>query len=105
MKAILALAGFAAALVAGGAEARAQSLQELQSLSIEQLSQIEITSVARHPEPISDTPAAVYVITSEDIRRSGALTLPEVLRLAPNLEVARQDAASYAISARGFNSF
>ncbi|HEX6958638.1 MAG TPA: TonB-dependent receptor [Ferrovibrio sp.] len=85
--------------------AAAQTVEELRQLSIEELANIEITSVSKRPQPLSEAPASVYVITSEDIRRSGAASLPEVLRLAPNLQVARIDAATYAISARGFNSF
>jgi iron complex outermembrane receptor protein len=92
---------FAAA--AGGA--LAQSLEELRDLSIDDLANIEITSVSKRPEPLSRAPASVYVITNDDIRRSGARTLPEALRLAPNLEVAQINAHDYAISARGFNSF
>ena len=82
----------------------AQSLRELSDLSLEELSQVHITSVSKRPEPLSDAPAAVFVITSDDIRRSGATSLPEALRLAPNLEVARVDAQTYNISSRGMNS-
>ena len=53
---------------------------------------------------MADAAASVFVISADDIRRSGATTLPEALRLAPNLNVARADANQYAISARGFNS-
>jgi iron complex outermembrane recepter protein len=88
---------------AGAAEA--QQLEELRELTIEQLANLEVTSVSRRPEPLAAAPAAVEVITGEDIRRSGAQSLPEVLRLARNLEVARVDSQYYAISARGFNSF
>jgi iron complex outermembrane receptor protein len=77
---------------------------ELADLSLEQLSSIKVTSVSRRAEPLATAPASIYVITNEDIRRSGALTLPEALRLAPNLQVARLTANQYAISARGFNS-
>lgn len=80
------------------------TVEELSRLSIEDLADIEVTSVSRHAEPLSRAPAAVYVISREDIRRSGASSLPEALRLAPNLQVARLDARTYAISARGFNS-
>lgn len=96
--------GIVACLILAGTEpVRAQSLQELRGLSIDQLGNIDVTSVSRRAEPLSEAAAAIYVITAEDIRRSGAITLTEALRLAPNLEVARQDALSYAISARGFN--
>src|SRR5689334_15537517 len=76
----------------------AQAVSDVGELSIEELSEIEVTSVSRRPEPIRDAPAAVYVISGEDIRRSGAATLAEALRLAPNLEVARVNSQSYAIS-------
>ena len=76
----------------------------LADLTLEQLSEIVVTSVSRREESIADAAAAVFVITSEDIRRSGATTLPEVLRLAPNLDVARADGNQYVISARGFNN-
>jgi iron complex outermembrane recepter protein len=66
--------------------------------------QIEVTSVSRKPQRLSDAAAAVYVITGEEIRRSGATQLPEVLRLAPGLQVARIDAHTWAVGARGFNS-
>ena len=74
------------------------------SLSLEELGNIEITSVSRKAEMLRDTPASVYVIRGNEIRRAGAQTLPEALRLAPNLHVARVDARNYAVSARGFNN-
>ncbi|MDY6984413.1 MAG: TonB-dependent receptor plug domain-containing protein, partial [Pseudomonadota bacterium] len=89
------------------AQAQAQdafSPQQLASLSLEDLANLEITSVSRRAQSVSAAPASIYVITSDDIRRSGATSLPEVLRLAPNLQVARIDSAQYAISARGFNN-
>jgi iron complex outermembrane receptor protein len=73
-------------------------------LSIEELANVAITSVSRRPEPLAQAPAAVFVITADDIRRAGAINIPEALRLAPNLEVARMNSYAYAISARGFNS-
>jgi len=79
-------------------------LAGLADLSLEELSRIEVTSVSRKQERLSDAAASIFVITAKDIRRSGAHSLPEVLRLAPNLQVARRDAQTYAISARGFKS-
>jgi len=76
----------------------------LTELSLEELSNIEISSVSRRSERLSEVAASLYVISQEAIRRSGARTLPEALRLAPNLQVARVDANQYAISARGFNN-
>jgi iron complex outermembrane recepter protein len=93
----------AAVLLAFPWRAGAQTLEQLRGLSIEQLADIQVTSVAKRPESLSDAPAAIYVITHDQIMRSGYQTIPEILRLAPNLEVAQISATSYAISARGFN--
>jgi iron complex outermembrane receptor protein len=79
-------------------------LKDLVEMTVEQLSSITVSTVARREQVLSQTAADVYVITHEDIRRSGATSLPEALRLAPNLQVARADANQYAISARGFNN-
>ena len=76
--------------------------RELKRMSLEELMAIEITTVSRVPERTAAVPAAVYVITQDDIRRSGATSLPEVLRLAPGIQVARLDASRYAIGMRGF---
>jgi iron complex outermembrane receptor protein len=72
-------------------------------LSIEELANIEVTSVSKRPERLQDAPASVFVITADDIRRAGSRSLPEALRLAPNLQVARNTNTSYYISARGMN--
>lgn len=93
-----------AAMLAGAPAAAQSRLADLASLSLEELSNIEITSVSRRAERLSDAPTSVFVISADDIRRSGATSLPEVLRLAPNLQVARNYADGYAISSRGFNS-
>jgi iron complex outermembrane receptor protein len=79
--------------------------QDLTRLSLEELAMVEVTSVSRRPEALAEAAAAVFVISSDDIRRSGAASLPEILRLAPNLNVQRVNAGDYAISARGFNGF
>src|SRR5256886_17195336 len=65
---------------------------------------LQVTSVSKRPERLSQTASAIQVITQEDIRRSGATSLPEALRLAPNLQVAQVNSSSWAISARGFNN-
>jgi iron complex outermembrane receptor protein len=93
----------ACALLGASTVGAATGVQGLKDLSIEELSNIEITSVSKRDEKLSDAPTSVFVITSEDIRRSGATSLAEALRLAPNLQVARVSANEYAISARGFN--
>jgi iron complex outermembrane recepter protein len=80
------------------------SAASLADLTLEQLSNLEVTSVSGRSESLQDAASSIYVITAEDIRRSAATSLPEALRLAPNLQVARLAAAQYAISARGFNN-
>jgi iron complex outermembrane receptor protein len=76
---------------------------DLTTLSIEDLLKVEVTSVARRKESLSEAAAAVYVLTGEEIHRSGATSIPEALRMVPGLEVARIDASKWAITARGFN--
>ncbi len=77
---------------------------QLKSLSLEQLSQLEVTTPTKEPAKAFRTPAAIFVITGEDIRRSGVTTIPEALRLAPGVEVARIDSNKWAIGIRGFGS-
>jgi iron complex outermembrane receptor protein len=83
--------------------ANAEEQPDLASLSIEQLAQIKVTSASKQAEPLSRAPAALYVITQQDIEDSGVTSLPEALRLAPNLNVQQVDASQYSIAARGFN--
>jgi iron complex outermembrane recepter protein len=80
------------------------SSRDLTDLSLEDLLKVSVTSVSKKEEKLSDAPSAVFVITQEDIRRSGVTSIPEALRMAPGVEVARIDANKWAISARGFNS-
>jgi len=86
------------------AVAEADSTGELKQLSLEQLMDIQVTSVARHSESILEAPASVQVITRDEIRRSGATSIAEALRLADNLQVAQKNAHDWGISARGFNA-
>ena len=76
---------------------------DLSNLSIEELAQIQVRSASKREEPLASAPTALYVITGPDIAESGATSLPEALRLAPNLQVQQMDASNYVISARGFN--
>src|SRR5882672_10633852 len=76
----------------------------LKKLSVEELMNIEVTSVSKRPEKLSEAASAIQVITQEDIRRSGASLIPEALRLADNLEVAQKNSHDWGISARGFNT-
>lgn len=78
--------------------------EALKSLSLEQLSQIEVTTPSKAPQEAFRTPMAIYVITGDDIRRSGATCIPEALRMAPGVEVARIDANKWSIGIRGFGS-
>lgn len=75
---------------------------DLGPLSIRELMDVPVTTVARVPELRFHAPASVFVITSEDIRHSGAITLPEALRLAPGVHVARIDGNKWAVGIRGF---
>ncbi len=76
----------------------------LTQVTLEELGQIEVTTTSKEPVKVSRTPAAIYVITQEDIRRSGATSIPEALRLAPGVEVARVDSNTWSIGVRGFAS-
>jgi iron complex outermembrane receptor protein len=97
-------AGLLALLVLsiGAATAHAAS-QDLSTLSLEDLGKVVVSSVTKSSGPLSGAPAAVYVISHDDILRSGAGSLPEILRLAPNLEVFQSSPGSYVITARGFS--
>jgi iron complex outermembrane receptor protein len=97
-------AALSASTVVGIAHADAPSTGDLKQLSVEELMDIEVTSVTRHPEKLLQAAAAIQVITQEQIRRSGATSIPEALRLADNLEVAQKNSHDWAISARGFNT-
>jgi len=100
----MAVSGASAGLSACPATAQqVASVQDLSKLSIEDLANVQVTSVLKTPEPLSDAAAAIYVISGEDIRRSGATSIPEMLRLAPNLQVAQSSPSSYIITARGFS--
>ena len=76
----------------------------LTQVSLEDLGQIEVTTASKVPVKATRTPAAIYVITQEDIRRSGATSIPEALRLAPGVEVARVDSNTWSLGMRGFES-
>jgi iron complex outermembrane receptor protein len=86
-----------------GGALHAQENPDLTSLSVDDLMNVEVTSVSRKGQKLSDTAAAVFVITQDDIQRSGATSIPEILRIVPGLDVARLTGNSWAISARGSN--
>jgi iron complex outermembrane receptor protein len=81
----------------------ASQQRDLLHLSLEELMQIKVTIVSKRPEKLSESAAATYVITQEDIRRSGATTIAEALRMAPGVQVARMTSSQWAVSIRGFN--
>ena len=90
------------------AQAHAQVIKvsnssDLASLSIEELGNVQVTSVSKHEQSVREAPSAVFVITRDDIARSGADTVPEILRMAPNLQVAQTGSSKYVITARGFS--
>jgi iron complex outermembrane receptor protein len=89
---------------AAALESRDPTAADLVDLSLEQLANVVVTSVSRREERLADAPASIFVISQSEIRRSGATSIPEALRLAPNLNIARADTNQYAISARGFNN-
>jgi iron complex outermembrane receptor protein len=98
------LALVARPLGAQTADTPAPSPDSLKQLSVEDLMNLDVTSVTKAPERLLDAPSAIQVITSDDIEQSAASSLPEALRLADNLQVAEKDQNDWAISARGFNA-
>jgi iron complex outermembrane receptor protein len=97
---VAALISFTAPLLAQDAYLPPSTLKKL---SVEELADIDVTSVSKYPEKVSEAAAAVAVLTSEDIERSGVTNIPDALRLVPGLDVAQVDAHTWAISSRGFN--
>lgn len=86
-----------------GRIAAAVASGDLASLSLEELMNVNVTTVSRQKQAVSQTPAAVTVIGQEDISRSGMTTIPDLLRLAPGMDVARLNASQWAVTSRGFN--
>src|SRR5207302_431784 len=100
---ILSLAVLAVFLSGSASAQSPQGVPDISRMSIEELMSVEVTSVAKRPQRVADAAAAVFVITQEDIRRSGAASIPEALQMVPGLEVARIDSNKWAIASRGFN--
>ena len=98
---------FTGVVLLGGVLAQAQVAvrpgRALKHMTVEELMNIDVTSVSKHPEKLSAAAAAVTVLTQEDIARSGSTTIAELLRLVPGMQVARVDSHTWAVSARGFN--
>jgi iron complex outermembrane recepter protein len=100
---VVALFFLSSASFAGSAQPD-QSGNPLKHLSLAELGSVEVTTASKEPEEVWKTTAAVYVITHDDIERSGATSIPEALRLAPGVEVARIDSSKWSIGIRGFGS-
>jgi iron complex outermembrane receptor protein len=98
------LAGFRAQSYATSREDTQDTSTSLQQLSLAELGNVEVTTTSKEPEQVWRTAAAIYVISQDDIRRSGATSIPEVLRLAPGVEVARIDSNQWAVGIRGFGN-
>jgi iron complex outermembrane receptor protein len=98
------LASFLSVLLAGSTVAQnSRNVPDVTAMSMEDLMNLQVTSVSKRAQKVADAAAAIFVITQEDIRRSGATSIPEALRLVPGLEVARIDQNKWAIGSRGFN--
>ncbi len=97
------IAGVLLFLAAGPAFAldAQDAVERLSRLSLEELGNVEVTSVSKAAQPLQSAAASIFLITRDDIRRSGAHSLPEALRLAPNLQVIRLTSSNYEIAARG----
>jgi iron complex outermembrane receptor protein len=102
MSCVLLVASLVSASWADALESDKDSGAPLKHLSLEQLGDVEVTTASKEPEQVWRTPAAIYVLTQDDIRRSGATSIPEVLRLVPGVEVARVDSDHWSVGIRGF---
>jgi iron complex outermembrane receptor protein len=89
---------------AWAADATSPSTNSVADLSLEDLVNLKVTSVSKKEEKLDDAAAAIFVLSNDDIRRSGATTVADALRLVPGLQVAQIDSGNWAVSARGFNS-
>jgi len=105
--AILFAAGTAAAKQDGSGQTQMAdngAQQNLKQMTLEQLGEVEVTTFSKAPAPLHDTPAALYVITRDEIVRSGVTTIPDALRLAPGVEVGRLSSTTWAVSIRGLQN-
>jgi iron complex outermembrane receptor protein len=86
------------------AEAGQDGNVPLKHMSLAELGNVQVTTASKEPEEVWKTPAAIYVITQDDIRRSGATNLPDALRLAPGVEVGQIDSDHWSVTIRGFGA-
>ena len=96
------ICSFSLFLIASPGQGGASPPLDLTQLSLEELMNIEVTLVSRKPEKLAETAAAVFVLTAEDLRRSGVRSIPEALRLVPGMQVGRIDANKWVVTSRGF---
>ena len=92
------------AVVLNGHLAAQSEPRSFADLSIEELMNETVTSVSKKEQPLFDSAAAISVLTNDDLRRSGATTIPDALRLVPGMDVGSVNSREFAVSARGFNS-
>ncbi|MFN8221467.1 MAG: TonB-dependent receptor plug domain-containing protein, partial [Fimbriimonadales bacterium] len=78
--------------------------QDLGSMGIEDLMKLQVTTASRQEQVFMNVPAAIYVVTGDDIRKSGAVTVPDMLRMVPGLQVFVVDGNKWSVSIRGFGS-
>ncbi len=104
MYSLLLLVGFFGESWADAPQRKQKAKEPLKQLSLEQLGNIEVTTASKEPVKVVRTPAAIYVLTPEDIRRSGATSIPEALRLVPGVEVGHTDSDTWSLGVRGFGS-
>jgi iron complex outermembrane receptor protein len=103
MKTLTVASSLVAALLCGPSATFAQQV-DLSTAGLEDLMKIEVTSVSKKEEQLFRAPSAIYVLTRSDIRRSGATSIPDLLRLVPGLSVAQIDSSQWAVTSRGFNN-
>lgn len=94
---------FLGAVLGFSSYVNAEDQNEALNLSVEDLLNVEVTSVAKKAQSLNDAAAAIFVISNEDIKRSGVTSIPDALRLAPGLDIAKINANQWAVSSRGFN--
>ena len=96
--------GLAVALCSLFTTSAAIAEDDFLDMSLEELVSLEVTSVSKKSQSIMESAAAVYAITQDDIRRSGAKTIPDLLRMVPGLQVSKVNGNAWSVSSRGFNS-
>ncbi len=97
------LSALLTAIPFASASAQVSDSSDLAYMSLEDLLSMEITTLSRKAEDLADAPAAVHVISQSDIQRSGARTIPDLLRMVPGMQVAQIDSNKWAVTARGTN--